>query len=92
MPKLKSETILPTPEEDAAITAAAVSDPDAVPLTDAAWEAVRAKVRVGRPPSKAPLKVSTTLRMDPEALARWRASGKGWQTRAAALLAEKAPR
>ena len=26
---------LPTPEEDAAITAAAMSDPDALPLTDA---------------------------------------------------------
>lgn len=36
-------------------------------------------------------KEPVTLRMDAEALARWRASGKGWQTRAAALLADKAP-
>ena len=45
----------------------------------------------GRPPAlvhKAPV----TLRVDPEALARWRASGPGWQTRAAALLAAKAPK
>jgi uncharacterized protein (DUF4415 family) len=33
----------------------------------------------------------TTLRLDDEALARWRASGKGWQTRAAAVLAKYAP-
>jgi uncharacterized protein (DUF4415 family) len=28
--------------------------------------------------------------MAPDALARWRASGKGWQTHASELLAEKA--
>jgi hypothetical protein len=33
--KLKPDTILPTPEEDAAITAAALADPDNPPLTDA---------------------------------------------------------
>ena len=42
---------LPTPKEDAAITAAALSDPDAVPLTDAQWEAARPFVRRGRPPA-----------------------------------------
>jgi hypothetical protein len=31
---------LPSPEEDAAITAAADSDPDARPLTDEEWAAV----------------------------------------------------
>lgn len=45
----------------------------------------------GRPPA-AVHKAPVTLRMDPEALELWRASGKGWQTRAAALLAAKAPR
>ncbi len=34
MPKLKSGIIFP-PSEDAAITAAAMSDPDALPYTDA---------------------------------------------------------
>ena len=32
MPRLKPGTIVPTPEEDAAITAAAMSDPDALPV------------------------------------------------------------
>jgi len=40
MPKLKPGTIFPTPEEDAAITAAAKSDPDAVPLSDSEWNAL----------------------------------------------------
>jgi uncharacterized protein (DUF4415 family) len=44
-----------------------------------------------RGPQKAPVKQATTIRMDPDALARWRASGPGWQTRAAALLAAMAP-
>jgi uncharacterized protein (DUF4415 family) len=36
-------------------------------------------------------KVPTTLRLDEDVLVRWRASGKGWQTRAADLLATHAP-
>ena len=36
-------------------------------------------------------KQPVTLRLDPEVLARWRASGKGWQTRAAKALASSAP-
>lgn len=36
-------------------------------------------------------KQPVTLRLDPDALARWRASGKGWQTRAAAVLTSSAP-
>lgn len=39
--------VLPTPEEDAAITAAAMSDPDAVPHTDAEWKAVKPLLRRG---------------------------------------------
>jgi uncharacterized protein (DUF4415 family) len=45
----------------------------------------------GRPPAVA-LKAPVTLRLDAQALALWRASGKGWQTRAAAALAAAAPR
>ncbi len=44
-----------------------------------------------RGPQQTPKKIATALRLDAEALARWRASGKGWQTRAAALLAKYAP-
>jgi len=36
-------------------------------------------------------KTAVSLRVPDSALARWRASGKGWQTRAAAVLAAHAP-
>lgn len=49
-----------------------------------------AKRAVGRP-LQATHKQPVTLRMDPQALEGWRASGKGWQTRAAELLAKHAP-
>lgn len=45
----------------------------------------------GRPPV-ATHKAPVTLRLDAQALALWRASGKGWQTRAAAALAAAAPK
>lgn len=43
--------------------------------------------RRGRP-VQATHKQPVTLRLDPEALAQWRATGKGWQTRAAQVLAD----
>lgn len=51
------------------------------------------KARRGRPVGsvQSATKRPTTLRMDATALERWRASGKGWQTRAAELLAKHAP-
>ena len=59
----KTETILPTPAEDAAITAAAMADPDAVPFTDAEWEQVKPLVRRGRPLGSG-TKTQVTLRLD----------------------------
>lgn len=71
-----------TPEEDAAITAAAMSDPDARPLTDEEWAIAKTMARKGgRPLSTRPLKIPTTIRFDPDVLAALRATGKGWQTR-----------
>jgi len=80
MPKLKPGTILPTPAEDAAITAAAMADPDAPPFTDAEWEEVKPLVRRGRPLGSGS-KTQVTLRLDVEVLEKFRASGDGWQTR-----------
>ncbi len=80
MPKLKPGTILPTPAEDAAITAAAMADPDARPFTDAEWEQVKPLVRRGRPLGSGS-KTQVTLRLDVEVWEKFRASGDGWQTR-----------
>ncbi len=80
MPHLKPGTIIPTQEEDVAITAAAQLDPDATPLTDQEWEAVKTRAHIGRPRASA-RKVSTTIRFDADVLAAMKATGPGWQTR-----------
>lgn len=80
MPKLKPGTILPTPEEDTIITAAAMADPDAMPLTDDEWAAVQPQLRRGRPVA-AQTKIHTGLRLDAEVVAAFKAGGRGWQTR-----------
>ena len=72
--------ILPTPAEDAAITAAAMSDPDAVPFTDPDWALVKPLVRRGRPLGSG-TKTQVTLRLDADVVDKFRASGDGWQTR-----------
>jgi uncharacterized protein (DUF4415 family) len=68
-----------TLEEDAAITAAALADPDARPLTDKEWDAVIEKKR-GRPLSET-RKELVSLRFDPDVLAGLRATGSGWRTK-----------
>ncbi len=85
MPKLKPQTILPTAEEDAAITAAAMADPDARPFTDAEWEQAKPLARRGRPLGSG-AKMQVTLRLDAEVLDYFRSTGAGWQTRANDVL------
>lgn len=87
MPRLKVKTILPTVAEDAAITAAAMADPDAQPFTDAEWEAVKPMVRRGRPLGSGS-KTQVTLRLDTAALEAFKATGAGWQVRINTLLRE----
>lgn len=81
MPKLKASHVWVSDEEDAAITAAALADPDALPLTDADWAVAKPKARVGRPRSTRALKVPTTIRFDADIVQGLRATGRGWQTR-----------
>ena len=45
---------------------------------------------IGRPPSANP-KVAISIRLPADVLARWRATGAGWQTRMAKMLSKKAP-
>ena len=47
MPALKPGTVIPTDEKDAVITAAALSDPHALPLTEVEWASVKPILRVG---------------------------------------------
>ena len=52
---------------------------------------VAAKMRRGRGPQKAPTKQLVSLRLDPDVLAAYRATGQGWQVRMNQTLAAHAP-
>lgn len=88
MPTLKPGTLIPTDEEDAVITAAALSDPDALPLTEAEWKDVKPLLRVGGRPKAEITKERITIRLSPDVLAVFKATGKGWQSRIDAALKE----
>ncbi|WP_413468451.1 BrnA antitoxin family protein [Mesorhizobium muleiense] len=69
-----------TAEEDAAITRAARTDPDAQPNLAA---------KRGRPRSEH-AKVAILLRLDPDIVESFKKSGAGWQTRMNAALRKAA--
>ena len=80
MPKLKPNHISVTDTEDAAIIAAAISDPDALPFTVAQWEALKPTLRTGRPKAEV-TKERITIRRSRDLVTQFRATGEGWQTR-----------
>lgn len=83
------------PEELASLLDADRDDvDDNPPTTDAQLATARpGRLRPGqRGPGKKQAKALLTIRVDPDALSAWRASGKGWQARINELLVAKAPR
>lgn len=88
---------MPTDEEEAAIQRGIAQDPDnpewteemfaqARPAAEVMGEATVRSLMRGRGPQRAPVKESVNLRLDAEVVATLRASGKGWQSRANAML------
>ena len=86
-----------TDEEDAAITAAALRDPDNPPLTPEQLDQFRPmaevrpdllrKLRGQRGPQKSkPVKTRVALRLDPDVVAYFKKRGAGWQSRINAAL------
>ncbi len=88
-----------TPEEEAAIQRGIAGDPDTFELTDAQMAEMRPASqalpkalyteltrRRGRPPGDKPAKVLVSVRVAPDVLAKLRASGPGWLTRAEEAL------
>ncbi len=68
---------LPTLAEDAAINAGIAKDPDTYEVSSAEIALMR---RPGRPLGSGS-KVQITLRIDEDVVAKFKASGDGWQTR-----------
>ena len=90
-----------TDEEDAALTRAALADADNPPLTDENFAKMRpavkaapeivARYRGQRGPQKSkPVKTQLTLRLDPEVVEHFKASGPGWTARINEVLRKAA--
>ena len=76
---------MPTVEED---TTAALSDPDAQPLTDAQLAAmVPMKTLRGRPRTDNPKRL-VSVRYSPEVITYFKSTGDGWQARMDGVLRE----
>ena len=103
MPPLKPGTIWPTPEEEEAINKGIALDPGNPEWTEEDFARARPAIEVvprivkayreGKltlPPyaRKERSKTRVTIRLDADVVARLRADGPGWQTRANAVLRE----
>lgn len=85
-PPKKIALKIPTLEEDQLITAAAESDPDALPLTDDQVNAMVPKSIVRGRPKLANKKQLVSIRYSPEVIDFFKASGAGWQARMDSVL------
>ena len=78
--------LMPTVEEDRAITTAARSDPDAQPLTPKQLKAmVPVRALRGRPKAESK-KLLVSVRYSPEVIAHFKSTGEGWQSRMDGVL------
>ena len=93
---MAKKLIPPTKAEDERINRGIAADPDTFEASDedfararpakdvlpkALYEAAVKRRRGQRGPQKAPVKKAITLRIDPDILARYKATGPGWQSR-----------
>ena len=78
--------VMPTLLEDKAITAAAKTDPDALPLTPKQLKSmVPMRALRGRPKSDK-TKQLVSVRYSPEVLEYFKSTGEGWQSRMDSVL------
>ncbi|MBY0484093.1 BrnA antitoxin family protein [Nitrosomonas sp.] len=75
---MSKKLIRPTDIEEAQINAAALADPDNLPLTEKEFQQFR---RTPGRPQGSGKKEQVTIRIDTEILEQFRATGSGWQTR-----------
>ena len=94
MPKNKKQTVILSEQAYSAADVQAVSDTpeitaeqfaQAKPFNDV-FPVLAEKMRRARGPQKAPKKIAVQLRLDRDVVERFRASGKGWQSRINEIL------
>ena len=100
MSKLKLDRPSISDVEEAHIQTGIAADPDAPEATDEqlaqarpfaeAFPELAANLRRSRGAQKAPTKELVSIRLDPEVLAAFKATGAGWQTRMNEALIEAA--
>jgi uncharacterized protein (DUF4415 family) len=78
--------VLPTPEEDRVITAAAKADPDAQPLSANQLKAMVPMRSLRGRPKSANKKLLVSIRYSPEVVAYFKSTGEGWQARMDSVL------
>lgn len=96
--KAREALIAMTGEEDKAMTEAALADPDARPLGEKQFDRMRPTSAAdlnrrlrGRPRLQTPKRL-VSLRLDPDVVTRFRATGPGWQSRIDAVLRAHLPK
>lgn len=75
-----------TDEEDERITAAAMSDPDAIPYTDAEFEEALPRMQRHGKLVVSAVKEEVTIALTPAVVDVFRETGEGWQARMDAAL------
>ena len=80
------QLILPSDQDDLEIGKGLLEDPDTFELNAEQFRELR-PAKAGRPPSDNP-KERITIRLSPDVVKAFRATGSGWQTRMDAALKE----
>lgn len=82
----RTEIVLPTREEDRAISAAAKADPGAQPLSANQLKAMVPMRSLRGRPKSANRKLLVSIRYSPEVVAYFKSTGDGWQARMDSVL------
>ncbi len=84
----KRAIVMPTLNEDKAITIAANNDPDALPLTTKQLQAMISHRSLRGRPKLKDKKLLVSIRYSPAVVEYFKATGEGWQTRIDTVLQE----